>query len=87
VLASRAPEHLRRPARLAGSFAAVGAAVEVFAWMTRHPDHPLAKALAKPGHELQHRIATAEPSEAQLEVADAALAACLELEDGDAPAD
>ena len=50
-------------------------------WMTRHPDHPLARALAKPGHELQHRIATAEPSPEQLEVAEAALAACLELED------
>jgi uncharacterized protein YqhQ len=83
VLASRAPAHLRKPARAAGSLAAVGVAVEVFAWMTRHPLHPLAKALAKPGHELQHRIATAEPSAQQLEVADAALAACLELEDGD----
>ncbi|HEY7793819.1 MAG TPA: DUF1385 domain-containing protein [Gaiellaceae bacterium] len=83
VLASRAPEHLRRPARVASSVGAVGAAVEVFAWMTRNPDHPLAKALAKPGHELQHRIATAEPTAAQLEVADAALAACLELENGD----
>ncbi len=51
--------------------------------MTRHPRHPLAKALARPGHELQHRIATAEPSAEQLEVANAALAACLELEDGD----
>ena len=51
--------------------------------MTRHPDHPLAKALAWPGHELQHRIATAEPSPEQLEVAEAALAACLKLEDGD----
>jgi uncharacterized protein YqhQ len=87
VLASRAPAHLRRPARVASSLGAVGAAVEVFAWMTRHPDHPLARALAKPGHELQHRLATAEPSPAQLEVADAALAACLELENGDAPAD
>ena len=48
--------------------------------MTRHPGHPLAKALARPGHELQHRIATAEPSPEQLEVAEAALAACLELE-------
>jgi uncharacterized protein YqhQ len=84
VLASRAPEHLRRPARVASSVGAVGAAVEVFAWMTRNPDHPLAKALARPGHELQHRIATAEPTAAQLEVADAALAACLELENGDA---
>jgi uncharacterized protein YqhQ len=83
VLASRAPEHLRRPARVASSVGAIGAAVEVFAWMTRHPRHPLARALARPGHELQHRIATAEPSPEQLEVAEAALAACLALEDGD----
>jgi uncharacterized protein YqhQ len=83
ILASRAPTHLRGPARAAGSLGAVGAAVEVFAWMTRHPGHPIAKALAFPGHELQHRIATAEPSAEQLEVAEAALAACLELEHGD----
>src|SRR5688572_16936981 len=83
LLASRAPARFRGPARVASSLRAVGAAVEVFAWMTRHPGHPLAKALARPGHELQHRIATAEPSPAQLEVAEAALAACLELEDGD----
>ena len=83
ILASRAPAHLRGPARAASSVGAVGAAVEVFAWMTRHPGHPLAKALAFPGHELQHRIATAEPSAEQLEVAEAALAACLELEHGD----
>jgi uncharacterized protein YqhQ len=61
ILAARAPAHLRGPARTATSVGAVGAAVEVFAWMTRHPGHPLAKALAFPGHELQHRIATAEP--------------------------
>ena len=85
VLVARAPRSVRGPARIAGSVAAVGAAVEVFGWMTRHPGHPLAKALARPGHELQHRIATAEPSAAQLEVAEAALAACLELEDGDDP--
>ena len=83
ILAARAPAHLRGPARAASSVGAVGAAVEVFAWMTRHPGHPLAKALAFPGHELQHRIATAEPSPEQLEVAEAALAACLELEHGD----
>ena len=82
ILASRTPARLRRPARVASSLGAVGAAVEVFAWMTRHPGHPLAKALARPGHELQHRIATAEPSPEQLEVAEAALAACLKLEDG-----
>lgn len=83
VLASRAPAQLRSTARAASSVGAVGAAVEVFAWMTKHPRHPLARALARPGHELQHRLATAEPSPAQLEVAEAALAACLELEDGD----
>jgi uncharacterized protein YqhQ len=82
VLATRVPAHMRGTARVAGSLAAVGTAVEVFAWMTRHPDHPLAKALAKPGHTLQHRLATAEPTPAQLEVAEAALAACLELENG-----
>ena len=83
LLASRAPANMRGPARTASSVAAVGVAVEVFAWMTKHPRHPLAKALAKPGHELQHRLATAEPSPEQLEVAEAALAACLELEHGD----
>ncbi|HUP31638.1 MAG TPA: DUF1385 domain-containing protein, partial [Gaiellaceae bacterium] len=86
VLAARAPERLRGPARAAGAVGAVGAAVEVFAWMTKHPRHPLAKVLARPGHELQHRLATAEPSPAQLEVAEAALAACLELERGDGTA-
>ena len=80
ALAARAPERMRGTARLAGAVGAVGAAVEVFGWMTRHPKHPLARALARPGHELQHRIATAEPTPEQLEVAEAALAACLELE-------
>jgi uncharacterized protein YqhQ len=55
--------------------------------MQRHPDHPAARALAKPGHELQHRVATAEPTQEQLEVAEAALRYCLELEGhGDADA-
>jgi uncharacterized protein YqhQ len=48
--------------------------------MVRNPDHPVSRALARPGHELQHRFATAEPTPEQLEVAEAALAACLELE-------
>ncbi len=80
VLAAAAPARLRRPARLAATVGAVGAAVEVFSWMNRHSGHPLARALARPGHELQSRVATAEPSPEQLEVANAALAACLELE-------
>jgi uncharacterized protein YqhQ len=51
--------------------------------MTRNPDKPLARMLSRAGHELQARIATAEPSEDQLEVAQAALDACLEQEQGD----
>jgi uncharacterized protein YqhQ len=79
-LAGRAPERLRRPAALAASFGSVAAATEIFGWMVRNPDRPLARALAWPGHQLQHRFATAEPSADQVEVAEAALAACLELE-------
>jgi uncharacterized protein YqhQ len=81
LLASRAPREVRPAARLAASVGAVAAATEIFGWMTRNPDRGLARALARPGHELQHRLSTAEPSPEQLEVARAALAACLELED------
>jgi uncharacterized protein YqhQ len=51
--------------------------------MTRHPESRVARALALPGHELQHRLATENPSPEQLEVAEAALQACLELERDD----
>ena len=80
VLASRLPRSVRGPGRAAASLGALAAATELFAWMIRNPDRRLAKALARPGHELQHRLATADPSPAQLEVAEAALRACLELE-------
>jgi uncharacterized protein YqhQ len=52
--------------------------------MTRNPEKALSRALARPGHEFQRHVATAEPTPEQLEVAEAALAACLALEDGDA---
>jgi uncharacterized protein YqhQ len=81
LLASRAPMHLRGPARAAASLGAVAVSTELFGWMTRHPDTRLARALARPGHELQHRLATAEPTAAQLEVAEAALRACVRLEE------
>ena len=80
VLAGLAPERVRKQAQAVAQIGAVAAATELFGWMTRNPSHPLARALAKPGHELQHRFSTAEPSAEQLEVAEAALAACLELE-------
>ena len=82
ALAARAPERFRGPARAAAQLGAVGVATELFGWMVRNPDRALSRALAKPGHELQHRLATEEPSPEQLEVAEAALAACLELEHG-----
>jgi len=82
MLASFAPEHVRDRARAAAQFGALAASTEIFGWMTRHPDNLLAQALSKPGHELQHRFSTAEPTPEQLEVAEAALAACLELEHG-----
>jgi len=80
ALAARAPARLRTPARLAAQLGALAAATEIFGWMARHPVHRISRALARPGHELQHRLATAEPNPEQLEVAEAALAACLELE-------
>ncbi|HVH50861.1 MAG TPA: DUF1385 domain-containing protein [Gaiellaceae bacterium] len=83
VLASLAPEHLRDRARAGAQLGALAASTEIFGWMTRHPDNVVAQALSKPGHELQHRLSTAEPTAEQLEVAEAALRACLELEDDD----
>jgi uncharacterized protein YqhQ len=80
LLADQAPRNLRPAAKLAATIGSLAASVEIFNWMTRHAEHPLSRALAKPGHELQHRLGTREPSADQLEVADAALHACLQLE-------
>ena len=82
MLAARAPAHLRSAARATASLGAVAASTELFAWMVRNPERRLSRLLAKPGHELQHRLATAPPSPEQLEVAETALTACLRLEDG-----
>ncbi len=80
TLAARVPAHMRTPARLGAQLVALAASTEIFGWMVRNPEKRLARALARPGHELQHRLATAEPTPEQIEVAEAALAACLELE-------
>lgn len=80
TLTAGVPDRSRPAARVAGALAAVGVSVEIFGWMTRNPDRRLARLLARPGHELQHRLSTAEPTPAQLEVAEAALAACLAAE-------
>jgi uncharacterized protein YqhQ len=80
LVAEQAPERYRSAARAVAALGAVAASVETFGWMTRNPQHPLSRLLARPGHELQHRFGTREPTPAQLEVAEAALRACLELE-------
>jgi len=80
ILAARAPIHLRAAARTLAGLGALAASTEIFGWMLRHPDATVSRALAKPGHELQHRLATSDPTPEQLEVADAALRECLRLE-------
>jgi uncharacterized protein YqhQ len=80
MLASRAPAEIRPLARAAAGVGAIAASLELFSWMVRNDRHPLARALARPGHELQHRFVTAEPTPEQLEVAEAALRECLRLE-------
>jgi hypothetical protein len=78
--AELAPARHRTAARLVGAVGAMGAAVEVFGWMARNPERRLSRALARPGTELQRRLSTSEPSEAQLEVAEAALRTVLAAE-------
>jgi uncharacterized protein YqhQ len=80
AVASKAPPSSRGPARLLGLGAAMGASLELFAWVARNPERPLARVLARPGFELQRRFSTAEPTDEQVEVADAARDACLALE-------
>jgi uncharacterized protein YqhQ len=74
---------LERPGPVAGAGVAVAstaAAVEVFAWCERHAASPLARALRRPGFELQRAVGTREPDERQLEVGRAALAEILRVE-------
>ena len=80
-LAARAPRGLRRPVGALGSLAAIGFAFELFAWRERHPDTAGARALTRPGTALQRALATAEPGEAELEVAERALTALLAAEE------
>ena len=80
VAAAKAPAGTRGLTRLVGTAGAIGGSVEVFSWVARNPEHPLARALARPGFELQRHLSTAEPSADQLEVANAARDACLALE-------
>ncbi len=77
----RAAGQERKPlATVLASLVSLGTAVEVFSWMARHQDHPLATALRLPGIEMQRLFTTSEPTEDQLDVAHAALQEVLRLE-------
>jgi uncharacterized protein YqhQ len=79
---------LERPNAVAGgmvALASTAAAVEVFAWSERHSGTPVARALKRPGFELQRAFGTREPDERQLEVGRAALEEILRVEMGSGP--
>jgi uncharacterized protein YqhQ len=83
VLLRRAMERPSPAANAAVQLASLGAAVEVFAWSERHADTATARALRRPGHELQRVLGTREPTDEQLEVGRAALGEILRVERGD----
>jgi uncharacterized protein YqhQ len=58
----------------------VGSAMEVFRWMSKHPESSVSRVLSQPGHALQHFFTTGEPTPEQMSVAHAALAEILRLE-------
>ena len=58
----------------------VAVAVEIFGWCERHSQSALARALRRPGHEIQRVVGTREPTTEQIEVGDAALAEILRAE-------
>jgi uncharacterized protein YqhQ len=77
----RAAGRERQPlATFVGGLVSIGTAMELFSWMSRHQDHPLARTLGRPGIEMQRLFTTSEPSEEQLDVADMALQELLRLE-------
>ena len=74
---------VERPGALGGvavALASSAVAVEVFAWCERHAETRAARALKRPGFEIQRLIGTREPDERQLEVGRAALAEILRAE-------
>jgi uncharacterized protein YqhQ len=76
---------LEKPTPLANGAVALTStalAVEVFAWTERHAGTPMARALKRPGYEIQRVVGTREPDERQLEVGRAALAEILRVENG-----
>lgn len=84
VVVTQVPARARGVARVVGTVGAIGVALELHGWAARNPERRLARAISRPGFELQRHISTSEPSDEQVEVADAARDACLALELGTA---
>jgi len=80
LLLRRAVETPGPLATSAVALASTAMAVEVFAWCERNAGTPLARALRRPGFEIQRLVGTREPDERQLEVGRAALAEILRVE-------
>jgi uncharacterized protein YqhQ len=80
ALLRRVLERPGQAAQLVVGVASLGIAVEVFVWTERHAATVIARALRRPGHELQRLLGTREPTEDQLEVGRAALAEILRVE-------
>lgn len=55
-------------------------AVEIFGWSERHSDSALARALKRPGYEIQRVVGTREPDAEQLEVGRLAMEEILRVE-------
>jgi uncharacterized protein YqhQ len=62
----------------------IGAAVEIFAFSARRPEHPVSRAIHGMGHAMQSGFATREPSSGDLLVGQAAMEALLRAEAADA---
>ncbi|MGE5635703.1 MAG: DUF1385 domain-containing protein [Nocardioidaceae bacterium] len=72
---------LRGPAAEAAvGIGSAAVAVEAFVWAERHPDSVTARALRRPGFEIQRLVGTREPTDEQLEVGRAALVEILRVE-------
>ncbi len=80
LLLRRATDNPGPVANAGVALASSAVAVEIFAWCERNSGTPLAKALKRPGFEIQRLIGTREPDERQLEVGRAALAEILRAE-------
>jgi uncharacterized protein YqhQ len=81
LLLERLVENPSNAARAGVGLGGASVAVEMFAWSDRHHGDPLAEAFHTPGREIQRHWATKEPTPEQLEVAGAAMAEILRVEE------